>query len=376
MSDDKERREFGRVFQRGDVWHIRYCVGGKEYQESARSTDQRKAEKKLDRREAELGAGVFVAPDVKRTTFADLARMIEDDYRVNARRSTRRLTTSLKHLRRFFRGYKALAITTDRVNAYIRDRLEDQAAPASVQNELAALKRAFRLAHRAGKVRTPPYIPRVEVQNTRTGFFEAAEFQALVDALPEDLRPAIRFAYLTGWRIPSEVLPLTWAQVDLQAGVVRLEPGTTKNREGRTFPFDAWPELEALLRVQRERTSQVERASGRVIPWVFHRQGRRIQRFTQSWRTACEEAGTPGMIPHDLRRTAVRNLVRAGVPEKTAMTLTGHKTRAVFDRYNIVNESDLREAVARRAAHTPEGGRKVVPLRRGDNRGTKRRAAN
>src|SRR2546425_9225307 len=65
----------------------------------------------------------------------------------------------------------------------------------------------------------------------------------------------VEFAYLTGWRIPSEVLRLTWAQVDFQAGVVRLEPRGTKNDEGRTFPFDALPALKTLLEAQRARTT-------------------------------------------------------------------------------------------------------------------------
>lgn len=174
------------------------------------------------------------------------------------------------------------------------------------------------------------------------------------------------FAYCTGWRTPSEVLPLTWAQVDFAAGVVRLEPGTTKNREGRTFPFAVLPQLEAVLRTQREYTTAVERRLGCVIPWVFHREGQRLKGFRRAWLSACRRAGLVGMIPHDFRRTAVRNLVRAGVPERVAMQLTGHKTRSVFDRYDIVNEADLREAVAKlaaRAAKQAASVRTILPLR-------------
>ena len=135
---------------------------------------------------------------------------------------------------------------------------------------------------------------------------------------------------------------LTWSQVDLQAGTVRLEPGTTKNQEGRTFPM--FPELRAVLEGQRARMEALQREQQRIIPWVFHRRGEPIKSFRRAWKTDCKKAGQPGRIPHDFRRTAVRNIVRRGIPERVAMTLTGHKTRSVFERYNIVSQGDLREA--------------------------------
>jgi excisionase family DNA binding protein len=158
--------------------------------------------------------------------------------------------------------------------------------------------------------------------------------------------PAVRIPSPRGWRIPSDVLPLQWRHVDFEARVVRLDPHTTKNDEGRTFPFtDA---LQELLEAQKAEHDRLK-AEEVLCPWVFHRtgkkvKGKRITRFTKAWRKACEKAGTPGRIPHDLRRTAVRNLVRAGIPERVAMQLTGHKTRSVFERYNIVSECDLVEA--------------------------------
>jgi integrase len=143
--------------------------------------------------------------------------------------------------------------------------------------------------------------------------------------------------------------------VDFEARVVRLDPHTTKNDEGRTFPFtDA---LQQLLEAQKAEHDRLT-AKGVLCPWVFHRtgkemKGKRIIRFTKAWRKACEKAGTPGRIPHDLRRTAVRNLVRAGIPERGAMQLTGHKTRSVFERYNIVSECDLVEGAKKLNAIQP-----------------------
>ena len=139
--------------------------------------------------------------------------------------------------------------------------------------------------------------------------------------------------------------------MDLQAGTVRLDPGTTKNSEGRLFPFgDALPELRDLLEEQWRRTKALEQAKDIIVRSVFHRQGKTIEDFRKAWRSACEAAGCPHRIVHDFRRTAVRNLVRAGVPERVAMQLTGHKTRSVFDRYDIVNEADLRSGIEKLGA--------------------------
>jgi integrase len=164
------------------------------------------------------------------------------------------------------------------------------------------------------------------------------------------VRPAATFAYITGWRIDSEVLPLEWRQVDFAGGEIRLDPGKTKNGEGRTFPMTR--DLRELLDQQRTLTENFQRRRRVVCPHVFHRAGQPIKSFRAAFRTACTEAGCPGRVLHDFRRTAVRNLVRAGIPERVAMQMTGHKTRSVFERYNIVSAGDLREAAKRLDAVT------------------------
>jgi integrase len=169
--------------------------------------------------------------------------------------------------------------------------------------------------------------------------------------------------YLTGWR-RSEVGGLEWRQIDLKAETVTLDPGTTKNDEGRVFPFTA--ELRTLLK-ERDAERQRQQQAGHIVPWVFFRLvGTRRDRtrkeptpigsFRKVWLAACRQAGCPGRLPHDFRRTAVRNLVRAGIPERVAMTMTGHKTRSAHERYNIVSAEDLREAARKldavRLGHT------------------------
>ncbi len=272
------------------------------------------------------------------------------EYAINGRRSLESLERRIKiGLAPFFTGRRMASLTTADVRAYVEQRLKDGASNATINRELAALKRMFSLSVSGGRLLTKPHIPMLQEDNVRKGFFERGDFDAVHGVLPAAVQPVATFAYLTGWRVPSEVLTLRWSQVDLQAGVVRLEPGTTKNRSGRAFPFAALPELKALLEAQRDATRVVERESSQIVPWVFHRKGQPIRSFRKAWLTACREAGVPGRIPHDFRRSAVRNLVRAGVPERVAMQLTGHKTRSVFERYNIVSEADLSAGVEKLA---------------------------
>ena len=223
------------------------------------------------------------------------------------------------------------------------------------------LKRAFTIARKNGQ-----HTGRLEyilgaVDNARQGFFERAEFEAVRAELPEALRPVMTFAYLTGWR-KREILNLRWRDVDFTAGMVRLEPGTTKNRQGRAFPFGALPELADVLRSQREATSVLERDTGAIMPWVFHRNGQPIRSYDVAWRSACERACVPGRLVHDFRRSAVRNLERAGVPRSVAMAITGHKTEAVYRRYAIVAESDLNAAAAKLAMLHESHERTVLPF--------------
>jgi integrase len=155
----------------------------------------------------------------------------------------------------------------------------------------------------------------------------------------------------------SEVLTLERRQVDLEAGTLRLEPGTTKNDDGRVVYLT--PELKALIGTQLERVRSLVQETGQIIPYLFphlrgpHR-GERLQDFKKAWKTACVKAGCPGMLRHDFRRTAVRNMVNLGVPERVAIKRSGHSSQTVFDRYHIVSPGDLQE-VARKLTGTISG---------------------
>lgn len=342
----------GELKRRGRIWWIRYYRDGKRYEESSRSAREGDAKRLLRLREGDIERGLPVTSKIGRLRFEEAAEDLLNDYRTNRKRTVDDVERRIElHLNPFFGHRRMSTITTADIRAFIMQRQAAKTSNAEINRELAALKRMFSLAMQAGKLLARPHIPMLEERNVRTGFFEREQFECVRSHLSEYARPIVTFAYITGWRIPSEVLPLQWRQVDLQAGIVRLDPGTTKNNEGRVFPFgDKLRELRDTLEEQWRRTKAIEAARGIIVPWVFHRNGKRIRDFRGSWEKACEAAGCPNRIPHDFRRTAVRNLVRAGVPERVAMQLTGHKTRSVFDRYDIVNEADLQSGVEKLGA--------------------------
>jgi integrase len=279
--------------------------------------------------------------------FEELAEDFLNDYQANGRKSLvwakRRIEC---HLLPFFGGLRVVDITTDRVRAFVIKRQGERASNGSINRELAALKRMFNLAGEMTppKVARVPYIPMLKESNVRKGFFEHGDFLALRRELAEYLKPVLTFGYYTGAR-EGEVVNLKWDQVDLEARTVHLEPGTTKNDQPRTIPLTG--ELLETLRAQKAfRDSKFPECA-----CVFFRKGKRIGNFQRAWKSACTRVGNPGRLFHDLRRTAVRNMVRAGVPERVAMAISGHKTRSVFDRYNIVAERDLHEAARRLDAH-------------------------
>lgn len=332
----------GHIYKRGDVYWIKYYRDGKPYYESSKSTKEAEAKRLLRKRLGQIAEGAFFGLRPEKVRFEELAEDFLNDYRINGKRSLDKAQRSVKHLHGFFGGIRAMDITTDKVRVYIKARQEDGYANAEINRELAALKRMFNLALQQSppKVRHKPYIPMLKEHNIRTGFFEHDDYVALWAALPGELRPVVTFAYYTGWR-KQEILGLTWDRVDLRARTVRLDPGTTKNQEGRTVYLDG-EVLDTLNTLKAERDVRFPDS-----PWVFHRHGRRIKDFREAWYAACEAVGLQGKLFHDFRRTAVRNMVRASIPERVAQQISGHKTRSVFDRYHIVSDSDLREAARR-----------------------------
>ena len=337
----------GSLYKRGRIWWIKYYRNGRAFRESSRSRKISGAKHLLRKREGEISTGKFLGPRTERVRFEELAEDFLIEYRANNRKSLRWARRRIEqHLTPFFAGLRAADITTDRIRDYTMHRSQEGASNASINRELGALKRMFNLANEMTppKVGRVPYIPMLKESNVRKGFFEHVEYLALQHELLDYLRPVLTFGYYTGAR-EGEILGLKWHQVSLTARTVNLEPGTTKNNQPRTIPLTG-----VLLE-----TLKILKASRDVkfpdCEYVFSRGGKRIGSFHVAWRSACKRAGLAGKLFHDLRRTAVRNMVRAGVPERVAMAISGHKTRSVFDRYNIVAERDLHDAAHRLEIH-------------------------
>ncbi len=331
----------GSIYKRGKVYWIKYYRNGKPYRESTKSIKVADAKRLLKKREGEISEGKLPGIYFDKVKFDDLAEDFLRDYRINQKKSLDRAERCVNHLNKHFEGIRVPEITTPRIEAYIEDRLDEGAANATINRELSALKRMLNLGAKQTppKVDRVPYFPMLKEHNTRKGFFEYGDFIALRNALPPYLKGFVTFAYKTGWRV-SEITGLTWRQVDRVNRIVRLEVGETKNDEARTVYLD-----DELIQVFNDQWKA--RKKGKIlIPYVFPSQDEtgKIKDFRGSWVKACKDAKIGKRLFHDFLRTAVRNMIRAGISEGVAMKISGHKTRSVFDRYNIVNDADLKLA--------------------------------
>lgn len=316
----------------------------------------KEASRFLKLREGAVATGAAIPPRIDRVLYDELAEDLRQHYRTTGRRQLDEVEDRLRYLDQHFRGWRASRIGPAELTAYVaarqaeKTKLGGYTSNRTINIELALLKPMLRLGYKQGKVMRVPPIEMLKEAPARQGFFEPEQYEAVRRRLRPDLQVAAAIAHTFGWRVRSEVLTLERRHVDLHVGTMRLDPGMTKNGEGRLVYLT--PELKRLLAQQLSRVDQLGRQTGRIVPWVFpHLRGRRAgQRrtgFTKAWQTACEKGGVRGKLLHDFRRTAVRNLERAGVPSSVAMKITGHKTESVYRRYAIVSDAELREATQR-----------------------------
>jgi integrase len=337
-------RGLGRVFQREGckTWTIQFSKDKKRIRERTGTRSRAEAVAILNERVGEIQRNEFVERPKKAVTVDDLFKTLELDVQTRRGRSLGELRRRWKRLKPSFAKMLATNVTTDVVNQYIRCRQTQRLANANatINRELATLKRMFNLGRRSTppKVRTTPYIPMLPENNIRKGFLEAKQYENVASATKEFglwLRTMFEMGYTYGWR-KGELLGLRVRQVDMLASTIRLDAGTTKNGEGREVTMNG---------VVRELLALCIAAKG-PEDYVFTRtSGERVRDIRPAWKQACTAAGIPGLLFHDLRRTAVRNLVRAGVGDKVSMQISGHKTRSVFDRYNIIDQNDMRKAM-------------------------------
>jgi integrase len=332
------------------IWWMKYYVNGRAVRESTGTANETAAKRLLKAREGRVAMGQAVLPRVDRIRYEELARDLRTYYQTTGTRDLQEAEGRLKPLDRFFRGYRAASITAPVITTYAAKRQTAGVSNGTINRELGLLSRMLRLAYENDKLVRLPFVRKLKEAPPRQGFFEREPYEAVRRRLRPELEVAVAIEYTFGWRCQSEVLTLELRQIDLEAGTIRLDAGATKNDDGRLVYLP--PDLKALIAEQIKRVRALEREMGRIIPYLFpHLSGRfrgqRIRDFKRTWATACRKAGVPGKLRHDFRRTAVRDLVNAGVPERVAMKVTGHKTRSVFDRYHIVSPADLQD-VARR----------------------------
>lgn len=218
----------------------------------------------------------------------------------------------------------------------------DPVSDAYCNRELACLRHILRLAVEEGMLEVAPLVRLYKENNARDKALREEEYQRLLAVAPPHLQRLTICAYETGMRA-GEITNLTWDKVDLKTGFIRLIAEDTKTNEKRAIPISPLlrETLEELRKEQRE--EKIAAIRGPVFTWHGNPIGR--QGWKRSWATACRKAGLDGLHFHDLRHTFVTRKVREGWDYKRIMAITGHKTFAVFQRYNNPTEEDLREVV-------------------------------
>jgi integrase len=367
---------FGSAYRRGRIWWVRFNHRGQEYRESSRSEHERAAWQLLKKRWKQIGRKRFVGPSEDRIRVSELLDALVTEYVTHGRRSRATLPSRLAPLRAAFADMRAVDLTGAHIERYKADRLAATSrrhdretgvsrpvAPATINRELAALRKAFRMAVEQERLTTVPVIKLLPERNEREGFLEPATFEAVLRDLAADLQDFARFAYLTGWR-KGEVQTLAWSDVDRAHRRITLRRAHSKNGDPRVLTLV--DDLTALIERRWAAREYPTADHGRGLsPFVFHRGGQPIGDFRKAWATACSTAGVAATLFHDLRRSAVRNFEKAGVSQAVAMTISGHKTASVYRRYRIVDEHDIADALARTQANLREAPRATVtPLRR------------
>ena len=334
----------GRVFRRGQLWWIAYYDNGRECRESSGSRERKEAVRLLRQRLAEVTLGAPRSSVSKRATaravtMQELFDLVENNLQLN-RRTSHSNHACLRRMRKHFGRHTVHACTGLVISHYMAARQRAGLKAGTINREMSVLKVAFRLGYENDLVTKVPVIRRLPELGVRNEFFTREEIDALLPHLPEDLRDVVLFGFLTGWR-KGEITGLRWSNVNRAEAVIRLEPEQNKSRDVRVLALQG--ELAELI----ERRWQARKAGRILAMYVFHRNGRPVAYFHKSWLTACCKAGLGRRWFHSLRRSAARNMSLQGIPEKVIMSIMGHKTRGMFDRYNIVTEGDQREYARR-----------------------------
>jgi integrase len=340
------RDRAGRT-RKTSTWYLKYYVKGKPVESSSGTDDYDEALAMLRKRMADQVIQADHADHAdhpERVRMDQLFDLLVEDHRYKERKST--YDTELRvdtHLRPFFGERKAQAISTSALREYVAHRRRQKAEAATINKELSWVRRALKIGakHEPPLVLRVPYFEMLNVDNVREGTIEHEQYRIVRDALPPYARVALVIAYHTGAR-KGEIRSIQRDRIDLKAKRIYLPGRTTKNGKPRYLPI--YGDMEAEL--------DMAIAGGHsTCPLLVQHKGQAVFDFEKAWATACDLAGVPHALFHDLRRTALTNMIEAGLSEKEAMEISGHKTRAVFDRYHIVSERRMRQNAEKLGAH-------------------------
>ncbi len=336
----QRRRGDGTVFlpQGRSIWRISYYVNGRRITQSSGSSDEAEARRQLRVKVGEAAGGKAVLPN--RATIGDLCALVVADYELRDLRDLRAMKWRLNaHVERLLGKLPAGRFGPEPSARTFPVRRAEKASNATINRELAIVRRGFKLGYETEPklVHQIPTIHQLPEDNVRQGFLEPDQYEKLLEELPLSLKALF---VCGGWSHvgarKNELRRIRWEWVDLNAGLIRLPGSVTKNKKPRSIPI--YGDMRRWIERQRETCPE-------GCAWVFHGAKKHtVDSHLNGWPEACERVGVPGLLFHDLRRSAVRNMKQSGLQDLVAMRISGHLTRNVFDRYNIIDEDDLADA--------------------------------
>jgi integrase len=328
------------------TWTVRYYVEGRFIEMATGTQNYDEAVSFLRKKMAALHEQQHVGAHPERVRMGQLFDLLLEVYRTQERRSTYDVERKIEsRLRKYFGKLKAMDVTSAVIAEYVRRRRAEKDKPANgtINRDLAYVRRALKL----GSIQDPPLVYRVPhfvmlpEAEPREGTLTHERYRAVRNNLPGYARIALVIAYHTGAR-KGELRQIRKDRIDLKTGRIDLPGRTTKGKKPRFLPIygDMGPELEMAIA-----------AGDEDCPHLIQNEGRPVYDWEKAWAAACAAAGVAGTLFHDLRRTALTNMIEAGLSEKEAMEISGHRTRSVFDRYHIVSERRLKEMAGKLEVH-------------------------
>jgi integrase len=349
-----------------------FAVNGRIVRESTGQTDRKEAERVLKAKRdlvgaARIGKATIVTGDEKAKTVHELLEAYLADCEVRGCRSLISIRSNVRAVDAALGTLRAATIDDDQVKAYTATMVTAGVAASTINHRLQSLKQALKPFYMKKLHRELPEIHALAENNVRETYFSDAQAEGLIAHLPEDLRDYIRWAWLTSWR-KGEISSLEWTHVDRPAKELRLSWRKSKSGRARTIAL-VGPLAEIIERRWAARTITAGDGTVYISPLVFHRGLQKngqivpVGTYKKAFRKACQAIGLPygrqtGFTTHCFRRTGIRSMRKAGVPQNVIMSISGHETESVFRRYDITDPGDTAKAIlatqAMRAAQQPE----------------------